>query len=176
MSMQRAGCKRARCSSIPGPRRHLKSADGSTLVRRLKRRSWATEGPVPRGRRAVRPDSDAITPGGPRSHLRSAFGGLRRRGVEPGPSSRRAEASVVSCCAVWGSRRSPLGVALAPGARAESRGARSERSGDPCAGCYRHGTVNGEGLCGGRGRSVISTARGAASGYRFVVSCACART
>jgi hypothetical protein len=70
-------------------------------------------------------------------------------------------------CAVWGSRRSPSGAALARGARPPAYRRRAQR-GKPCAGCYRHGTVNGETLVRHElnGRSATSTGRGVASGYR----------
>jgi hypothetical protein len=71
---------------------------------------------------------------------------------------------VAACCAVWGSRRSPSGVALARGARPPARSRRRAERGKPCAGCYRQRDGERRDLAAIGGRSPILTGRGVASG------------
>ncbi len=120
-----------------------------------------------RGKRAVRPDSDAITPAG--TPITSPLGleRLRRRGVEPGPSFRRAEAWAVGCCAVWGSRRSPSGVALARGARAVVARSAIGAKRRPLRRVLSSRDGEWRGPRGDRGRSALLIGRGSASATFF---------
>jgi len=85
--------------------------------------------------------------------------------VEPGPSFRRAEAWAVGCCAVWGSRRSPSGVALARGARAVVARSAIGAKRRPLRRVLSSRDGEWRGPRGDRGRSALLIGRGSASGY-----------